>query len=374
MRDTVDPRDLRRTVQDDIRKVLADPAARGDLLVEALAGLATRHPIEPFRAVLACAVALECPEDEAGPLILAIDRHRSGLEQLMGRDPGFSVAACDLLHSVDRTLREPVFRSGAPSPRSVQGEVPALLEEVLRGETRRARRSGRPLAMVVLAPDGDVPVAPDDLDVARRSLCDSARDMDVVGGMPPDGFVVLLPCTGGRQGLLAAGRFRLSLFAATGAVWSAGVASDAGEGVDAVDLARRAMEGLATARGEGSGQALYRQERRVHPRTVVRLPLEARLRRDGVEWAIVLQDLSLGGALFTVQQRIDPGSEVTLAVRQGAVRPVATAIPSRVLRVADGPAAGRAPWRAAVEFGEESRLRVAGVLAEIGPRLPGEAS
>lgn len=369
----MDPRDLRRTVQDDIRKVLADPAARGDLLVEALAGLATRHPIEPFRALLACAVALECPEDEAGPLVLSIDRHRSRLEELMGRDPGFSVAACDLLHEVDRTLREPVFRSGADFIRSFPGEDPQPLAESLRRETRRARRSGRPLAVVVLAPDGDVPVAPEPLEAARRGLCDSARDMDVVGGMPPDGFVVLLPFTGGRQGLLAAGRFRHSLIAATGAAWSAGVASDAGEEVDAVELARQATEGLATARREGSGQALYRRERRVHPRMVVRLPLEAHLRRDGVEWAIVMEDLSLGGALFTVHQRIDPGSEVTLALRQGAVRPVAMAIPSRVLRVADGPAAGRAPWRAAVEFGEESRLRVAGILAEIGPRVPGEA-
>lgn len=369
----MDPRDLRRTVQDDIRKVLADPAARGDLLVEALASLATRHPIEPFRAVLACAVALECPEAEAGPLVLAIDRHRSGLEELMGRDPGFSVAACDLLHEVDRTLREPVFRGAVPSVQSVPGEIRQPLEECLRQETRRARRSGRPLAVVVLAPDGDAPVSPHDLETARLGLCDSARDMDVVGGMPPDGFVVLLPCTGGRQGLLAAGRFRQSLLAATGAAWGAGVASDSGAGVDAVDLARRATEALATARGEGSGQALHRQERRMHPRTVMRVPLEARLRRDGVDWAIVLQDLSLGGALFTVHQRIDPGCEVTLALRQGAVRPVATAIPSRVLRVADGPEAGRAPWRAAVEFREESRLRVAGVLAEIGPRVPGEA-
>jgi hypothetical protein len=366
----VDPRDLRRTVQDDIRKVLEDPAARGDRLVEALAGLATRHPIEPFRAVLACVATLECSEDEAGPLVLAIDRHRSGLEELMGRDPGFSVAACDLLHDVDRTMREPVYRSGAPAVRTSPDEFAAPLEESLRQESRRAQRSGRPVAVVVLAPDGDAPGAAGDRQAARRGLCDGARDIDVVGSLSPDAFLVLLPCTGGRQGLLAAGRFRRSLFAATGAAWSAGAASGSGPAADAVDLTRKAREALATARREGSGQALHRQERRAHSRTVVSVPVEARLRRDGVDWAIVLEDLSLGGALFTVHQRIDPGSEVILALRQGVVRPVATAIPSRVLRVADGPVAGRAPWKAAVSFGAEARLGIAAVLAEIDPRAP----
>lgn len=369
----MDTRDLRRNVQDDIRKILADPAARGERLIEALADLAVRHPIEPSRAALACSVALDCPEDEAARLIRAIDGHRSGLEETMGRDPGFMVAACDLLHEVDRSLREPVFRSGADPIRSAGGEIGPSLEDSMTRESRRARRFGRPLAVAVLAPHGEVPLAPRDLDAARRGLYDCARDTDIVGGIPPDGIVVVLPSTGGRQGLQAAARFRQSLLAATGAAWSAGVASDPGEVADALDLAGRATEALAAARADGSGQALYRQERRVHPRTVVRVPLEARLRRDGVDWAIELQDLSLGGAQFTVHQRMDPGSVVTLAVRRGAVRPAAASIPSRVLRVADGPLAGRAPWTAAVAFDEESRLHVAGVLAEIDPRGPGEA-
>jgi len=99
----------------------------------------------------------------------------------------------------------------------------------------------------------------------------------------------------------------------------------------------------------------------------------ARLRRDGAESAVVLEDLSLGGALLTVHDRIDPGADVILALRQAAARPAAMAIPSRVLRVADGPVPGQAPWRAAVAFPAEARLRVAGVLAGLGPRTPGEA-
>lgn len=371
MRGPVDPRDLRRTVQDDIRKVLGDPAARGDRLAEAIAALAARHPIEPFRAVLACAAALDRPEDEAGTLVLAIDRHRSGLEGLMGRDPGFSVAACDLLHEVDRTLREPVFRSGAAATGSGPGAAALPLEEALCREARRAGRSGRPLTIVALSPEDRLEAAAEVLEAARLGLGDSARDVDFIGSVPPHDFIILLPCTGGRQGLLAAGRFRRSLLAATGAAWSAGVASCAGP-ADPVELTRSAREALQTARRTGAGQALYRQERRAHTRTTVGPSLPARLRLDGVESAIVLEDLSLGGALLTVHRRIDPGADVILALRQGAARPASVAIPSRVLRVSDGPVPGQAPWKAAVAFPAEAGLRVAGVLSGIGPGAAGE--
>ncbi|MBI1950640.1 MAG: PilZ domain-containing protein [Acidobacteria bacterium] len=368
----MDPRDLRRTVQDDIRKVLGDPAARGDGLAGAIEALAARHPIEPFRAVLGCAAALDRPEDEAGSLVLAIDRHRSSLEGLMGRDPGFAVAACDLLHEVDRTLREPVFRSGAAATGCGPGVAALPLEEALRREARRAGRSGRPLAVVALSPEGRLDAAADALEAARLGLCDSARDVDFIGSVPPHDFIILLPCTGGRQGLLAAGRFRRSLLAATGAAWCAGVASCAGPAADAVELTRSAREAIRTARRTGAGQALYRQERRAHARSTVGPSLPARLRRDGVESVIVLEDLSLGGALLTVHQRIDPGAEVILALRQGAAPPASVAIPSRVLRVADGPVPGQAPWRAAVAFPADAGLRVAGVLSGIGPGAAGE--
>ncbi len=371
MRGPVDPLDLRRTVQDDIRKVLGDPAARGDRLAEAIESLAARHPIEPFRAVLCCAAALDRPEDEAASLVLAIDGHRSDLEGLMGRDPGFAVAACDLLHEVDRTLREPVFRSGAVAAGCASGAAGLPLEEALRREARRAGRSGRPLSVVALSPDGRLDAAVETLEAARLGLCGSARDVDFVGSLPPHDFIVLLPCTGGRQGLLAAGRFRRSLLATTGASWSAGVASRSGP-IDHAELTTSAQEALQTARGTGAGQLLHRQERRAHPRTTVGPSLPARLRLDGVESPVVLEDLSLGGALLGVHQRIDPGADVILALRQGAARPVSVAIPSRVLRVADGPVPGRAPWKAAVAFPGDAGLRVAGVLSGIGPGAAGE--
>ena len=95
----------------------------------------------------------------------------------------------------------------------------------------------------------------------------------------------------------------------------------------------------------------------------------ARLRRDGVESEIVVEDMSLGGALLSLGERIDPGAEVVLTLRPSAARPAALVIPSRVLRVSDGPVPGAAPWRAAVVFPPERRIRVAGLLA--GLEAPG---
>jgi len=112
----VGPRHLRRAVQDDIREVLGDPAARGDCLAESIAALGARHSLEPFRAVLSASADIDCPEPQAREIVLAIDGRRSLLADLLGRDPGFAVASCDLLHEAEGTLREPVFRQEGSVP------------------------------------------------------------------------------------------------------------------------------------------------------------------------------------------------------------------------------------------------------------------
>ena len=89
----------------------------------------------------------------------------------------------------------------------------------------------------------------------------------------------------------------------------------------------------------------------------------ARLRRDGMESDIVVDDLSLGGALLSVERRPEPGAEIVLALRPPASRSAALIVPCRILRVGDGPTPGVAPWRAAVAFAPGARLRVAGILA-----------
>lgn len=370
------PPNPRRPVEDDIREVLGDKDLRGDLLIEALSTLGSRHSVEPFRAALGCSVPLDRPEPEARDTVAAIERHRGAIEALLGRDPGFTVAALDLLHEMDRTLRDPVFREEGPpaeSPGNGGPGAPGLLEEALHLETHRAERSGRPLAVAILSREDSGGRVARDTGAGIAVLRDSARDIDVIAEDPAGDIVILLPCTGGREGLRAADRFRRSLLAATGGDYRAGVAAASGRAAHGHALLRLARQALQEARRTGSGTALHRPERRSHERILVGLGLSARLRCGEFELEVGVEDLSLGGALLATPRRVDPGCEVVLALRGSGARPAGFLIPSRVLRVLDGPAPGQAPWRAAVGFGKEARLRVAALLSGLGQPGTGEA-
>ena len=220
------PRDLRRAVQDDIREVLGDPAARGDRLAESIAALGARHSLEAFRAVLSVSADIDCAEPQAREIVLAIDGRRRLLADLLGRDPGFAVASCDLLHEAGGRLREPVFRQEGSVPPEPEGPGDGVaaptLQEAQRLETRRAERSGRPLAVVVLSADLPGGLSTEAFGPALAALRASARDVDYLAGAPPGDLIVLLPCTGGREGLRAAERFRATLVKATGCGWRAG--------------------------------------------------------------------------------------------------------------------------------------------------------
>ena len=356
------PPNPRCPVDDDIRQLLDDPALRGEPLLEAISNLGSRHSVEPFRAVLSLSVPLDRPESGARDTVAAIGRHREAMEALLGRDPGFTVAALDLLHELDRTLRDPVFREDGSS------------EEALRLETRRAERSGRSLAVAVLTPEvpgGPAAGAPESGFVALR---DGVRDLDDVTVDPAGDFVVLMPCTGGREGLRAAERFRRTLLAATGSGFCAGVAAAAGRSARASVLLSLARETARESRRTGAGIALHRPDRRSHPRVRLGGGLSARLRCEGIESEIDVEDLSLGGALLATPRRVNPGSEVILALRGTGARPAGFLIPSRVLRVLDGPTPGQAPWWAAVGFGRPARLRIAALFAGLQGPGPGEGA
>ena len=131
---------------------------------------------------------------------------------------------------------------------------------------------------------------------------------------------------------------------------------------------RCARRALHEARGSGSGAALHRLERRAHSRILVGTAVPARLRSAGGESDIVVEDLSLGGALLSTPHRVTPGGEVVLALRGPSTRPAGFLLPSRVLRAQDGPTPGQTPYRAAIGFSPDARLRVAAVLATLRAR------
>jgi len=364
-------RDPKDAVQVDLRKVLDDKGLRGDRLIEAISALGPRHSIEPFRASLSLVLPMDFTEPEACNTLAGIESHRGEIEALLGRDAGFTVAAFDLLYEKERTLRDPVFRDDrsaavpAPGPRPRPSD---RLEDVLRRETRRAERSGRPLAVVVLSSDGPAAPATGVSEAGLIALCDSTRDVDSVAVAQDGAYVAILPCTGGREGLRAADRLRRALRASTGIPFSAGVAAASGRAADAHVLMRCARRALHEARGSGSGAALHRLERRAHSRILVGTAVPARLRSAGSESDIVVEDLSLGGALLSTPHRVTPGGEVVLALRGPSTRPAGFLLPSRVLRAQDGPTPGQTPYRAAIGFSPDARLRVAAVLATLRAR------
>jgi PilZ domain-containing protein len=349
--------------------MLKGPDLRGERLIEALTELGRTHSVDSCRAFLRSSLPLDRPEPEARDTILEIEKHRSKMESRLGRDPGFTVAAFDLLHGLDRTLRDPVFRDDCPP---APGPVPAGkarpvddFEDVLLLESRRAERSGQPLAVVILAADDPAAEAAGDREAGLAMLKDGARDIDFLTVTPAGEFIILMPCTGGREGLRAAERLRRALAGVTGMAWSAGVASASGEGVDARAVSGLARLALLEARRSETATALHRRERRSHTRRPVGAVLPARLRSEGRESEIVVEDLSLGGALLSMPHRLAPGAGIVLAVRGLSSRPAGFVLPSRVLRAQDGPSPGQPPFRAAVSFLETARLGVAALLADL---------
>lgn len=373
------PEDLSRAVQEEIETVLGDPSLRGERLSEAVLTLGTRHGIEPFRAVLARLVRLDLREAEARRTLMEVEEHRASLEALLARDPGLAVAALDRLQQVDGTLRDPVFRqAGAESP-VTRPPAPSGPEEAEASgdlEARRGERFDHPLSVVVLSPDRSEPLSGEEAGAAAAALREVARDTDQARPVP-EGLRVVLPCTSGEAARNAADRLRRALGVSTGISWSAGVAASRREEWDFPDLARGAVEAAraAQARG-GDAVGIHRRERRGHPRRRVGGSLAARLRKDGSEWDVAIEDLSLGGALVGTRDGIPAGSEVVLILRESSARPRQVAIASRIERLAEahqdtGPSGetpgGAGRWRAAVSFRDDadSRQRIAGILADL---------
>jgi GGDEF domain-containing protein len=396
-------------MREEIRDALAGlgPGAPG--LTAALAAIGRRHGAEAFRACLRDLARVDRPDSEASEILVAVEAHRAALAVRLGRDPGLCVAALDYLHDLEGLVQEPAFRaSDAPGPEPGGALAPARpVDELLEHEVRRGERFGRPLSLAILAPDrlpggGEAVMA-----AAASTLRELARDTDHVARIVPAGFALVLPCSGLDQARQAVARLRRALRGEAGVTWSAGLAGCPEQPWDAAVLARRARAALRQAQGAG-GDAIetYREERRSHPRRAPDGRVIARLDDDRTGTAIVLRDLSLGGALIEARRRLEPGTTLVLALRETSARPREVAIPARVVRAvpaaasgaaessgaaaespgaaeppgaaagapraADAPAAASAPgapaaWTAGLAFaaGNETRVRIASLLADL---------
>ena len=354
----------------EIRRVLDDPASRGEKFVESVLDLGTRLNIEPFCACLRLLVCLDRVEPEARAILTAVDQHRWWLEDRLGRDPGIGVAAADYLHSVHGALGDPVFRdageidseSAGPAPFT---ELPAIAA-VVDGEILRGEESGRQTALALFDSDGSLPQGGDA--VAAEALRGACRDTDSPGRLSTGRFGVVLPCAGEREALGAGERLVSVLDASTDRRWRCGVSLHPDHAADAEGLIGSASAALDSRHPATGGRTtLYHVERRARPRRQVGDRLRAILRGDGSEtWARV-EDISVDGARIRHAGKMTPGSECVLALREPSVRPREVTIRGRVLRIKRVDEVDAGQWSMAIRFtGDPSdRFRLAGLVADL---------
>ncbi len=367
-------RDPTRNLQDELNLILANPALRGARLTEAVGGTLSRRCADPYRTVLQCAASIDLPEAQARAAMTAIEQQRSDMEALLGRDPGFPVAALTWLHEVENRLPNPGFRGAGGAALTTGGSgTPAaiVLDLPEEEEARRGERYNRPFSCVMLAPDEAAAAGRDALVSAASRVRESARDVDQTRATP-DAIRVVLPCTAGEGARVAAERWRRVLCGATGLGWSAGVASSPRPVREAHTVAALAGEAMRSARLAGGDRtAAYRPEKRAHARRPVGTWLAGELRVDERGTPAVIEDLSLGGALLGTSEALVAGSDVMLAVRDTSVRPRTVVMASRIERCAAGTGASATRWRTAVAFrgDAEARQHLARLIADlpVGP-------
>lgn len=369
----MNPRALTRAARDEIRAILGDPALRGERLAGAIRDLGERHATEPYRACLAAVASLDRSEPAARQVVLSIERHRSGLQARLGRDPGFAIAALDYLHQAGGLTHDGV----APMPRDAGRTGPASgerasresLQRALALNVRRGERFGRPLALVVLRPDRSAAGRSRRPVVTVATLQGAVRDIDHAARILPDGFAFVLPCTSGQGAVTAADRLRLLLSSAIDAAWSAGVASCPEHPWDAILLARRAQAAVAMARAGGGDRTIWShpERRAARRRPIGSGAMNASLPGRSAPGGVAIDDLSMGGALVRTDAGLAREERVTLSLSGTSVRPRRAALSARVVRAERIGGGAGADWSVGLQFvdDERARSRVAGLIADL---------
>lgn len=316
---------MSRTLHLKLRDLLDRTELRGPRLAEALEQVGREHGIEPFQACLGLVSARPRSAAEARHALSDIEAHRGDLERLLGRDPGFLVAAVDHLRDAAGASwgRMPAaFPAGTRAP-----HVEAPFEDRLEAELRRSARTGRPLVLAILAPRR--PLADPAVVSAAAALDRARRDVDVLVRLVPPAFALLLPAIDRPAGERAVRRLMEVAARASGAEWCAGLCASSGveaEGVEA--LAGAALLALRLARREGGVRGPV-AERRLH-RRAVRPPLEARIEDSGT--SAELLDLSVSGARVRGGGTLPGDRTVALRLRGPAPRAREARVQGRVIR------------------------------------------
>jgi GGDEF domain-containing protein len=358
------PLTLTRAVRESFREVLATPGLRGPNLMTSIEEAGLRHGVEPFKACLSLFSTTHRVESEAISTLEAIEAHRDDLSGRLLRDPGFAVAAADFLHAAEGVGWTRRRQPGVEDLAEAAGG--GSFDDILTREFRRHSRSGRPLALVLLG-------SREAHDATRQAVYAvmkaAVRDVDRAARVLPEGVAVILPCTTGEEGCRAARRYLDLVGDDRRATWSAGVAAIPGRPADPAALAAAARAALRDALAEGQGRVRgAHTEKRRSVRRAASGGLVAGIQAGGRERPAEILDLSVGGALVHLDERIPRGQVVTLAIMEVAARPRRARLAARVVRSADSTVPGAAGSLAALVF--EPPPAALPVVAEILAWLP----
>ena len=355
------PHALPRAVRTVLRDLLATPGLRGTPLVAAIRAAGDALAIEPFEACLALLSVGRTSESDAQQVVEAVESHRAVLESRLLRDPGFAVAAADLLHASGAGPWGDGAGRGTRSPTAQ--ERSRSFDELVEREVRRHHRTGRPLGLVLMSP-----VRPPDEREWRdtiAALVETARDVDHIARVLPEGVAAVLPCTSGDEAVRAAARFRSVAGRITVTAWCTGVAALPGTPASAAALAAAARGALEDALRDGAAVRRSTPERRRHGRRPAAEGLNARVRMGRQVADATIEDMSLGGILIRTPRPLVPGLRVALDIGHAPPRARRLALGARVVR-SEAPAPGTiGAWRAALRFeaGAESLPALAEFLA-----------
>jgi diguanylate cyclase (GGDEF)-like protein len=326
-----DPQNLRQALLRALQNSASATAA-------ALARLEAQAPGLPiYSTLLSLLTHLDFPEPAARRHWEKVCVHQRALRKTMRRDPGLRVALLDYFVNQTRVLRNPKVIEMALYQRTEQTALGdpltglfnrAYLAQVMRRETSRARRHGRPLSVIMLDIDdfkrindthghleGDRVLVK-----AAGLIKENLRDIDVAARYGGEEFAVVLPDTGRSGAFIVAQRIRMSFEGRLRSgrepvTISGGLAAYPSDGLTPQQLLQFADQGLYRAKAAGKNRIEpEKDERRQHER--VRWQQDIGIERSGRRRISARgQNLSEGGMLVSMTEPVPVGSKVTVVVR-----------------------------------------------------------
>jgi diguanylate cyclase (GGDEF)-like protein len=327
-----------------LTQFLADDRPSPERWMARLRELRALEKIPACSATIHLLAHLEVGEDEAESLLLHILAHRARMTQHLGRDPGLRVAAVDFLSNVDPRLTNPKIVEMSELGQGGRSVVTDALtglhnrrffREAIERETRRSRRYGTTLSLLLLDVDdlagindahgsqvGDMA-----LGRAGRLVRKAIREADVGCRYGEDEFAVILPETDRLGAFTVAERIRLTIEHSFGEspagghevalTMSGGIACFPDDGRDIGSLLGGAGAALGLAKEAGKNRIkLYHSEQRRDLRYPTKPSAEVRLGREGDAdgQTVVPINVSRTGLLVETSERYWPQDHVRVVL------------------------------------------------------------